>query len=100
MFELLEYDFFKHALISTLLIGISCGLVGTYIVARRMVFISGGITHASFGGMGLSYFLGFSPVLGAAVFSVLSALGILFMGENKKFREDSLIGIFWSAGMP
>ena len=99
MFELLEYDFFQHALISTLLIGISCGLVGTYIVARRMVFISGGITHASFGGMGLSYFLGFSPVLGAAVFSVLSALGILFMGENKKFREDSLIGIFWSAGM-
>ena len=99
MLELLEYDFFVNALISTILIGISCGLVGTYIVARRMVFISGGITHASFGGLGLSYYLGFSPMLGATFFSVLSALGILFLSENKKLREDSLIGIFWSAGM-
>ena len=55
MLELLKYDFFQNALISTLLIGISCGLVGTYIVAKRMVFISGGITHASFGGLGLSH---------------------------------------------
>lgn len=99
MFELLKYDFFQNALISTILIGISCGLVGTYIVAKRMVFISGGITHASFGGLGLSYYLGFSPMLGATLFSLLSALSILGLAENKKFREDSLIGIFWSAGM-
>lgn len=99
MWELLKYDFFQNALVSTVLIGISCGLVGTYIVAKRMVFISGGITHASFGGLGLSYFLGASPMLGATVFSLLSALGILFLSENKKLREDSLIGIFWSAGM-
>lgn len=99
MLELLKYDFFQNALISTVLIGISCGLVGTYIVAKRMVFISGGITHASFGGLGLSYYLGFSPMLGATIFSILSAVGILFLSENKKLREDSLIGIFWSAGM-
>ncbi|MEG0796163.1 MAG: metal ABC transporter permease [Odoribacter sp.] len=99
MFELLKYDFFQNALLSTLLIGISCGLVGTYIVAKRMVFISGGITHASFGGLGLAYYLGLSPMLGATVFSLASALGILFLSENKKLREDSLIGIFWSAGM-
>lgn len=99
MFDLLQYDFFQNALLSTLLIGISCGLVGTYIVAKRMVFISGGITHASFGGLGLAYYLGLSPLLGATVFAILSALGILFLGENKKLREDSLIGIFWSAGM-
>lgn len=99
MLELLQYDFFQNALIGTILIGISCGLVGTYIVAKRMVFISGGITHASFGGLGLSYYLGFSPLLGATLFSLLTALGILFLGNNKKFREDSLIGIFWSAGM-
>lgn len=99
MFELLKYDFFQNALISTILISISCGLVGTYIVAKRMVFISGGITHASFGGLGLAYYLGLSPMLGATVFSVLSALGIWGLSENKKLREDSLIGIFWSAGM-
>lgn len=99
MLELLQYDFFQNAFISTLLIGISCGLVGTYIVAKRMVFISGGITHASFGGVGISYFLGFSPMTGATLFAIASALGILWLSENKKIREDSLIGIFWSTGM-
>ena len=99
MLELLKYDFFQNALFSTIFIGISCGLIGTYIVAKRMVFISGGITHASFGGLGLAYYLGISPMLGATVFSLLSILGIRSLSENKKFREDSLIGIFWSAGM-
>lgn len=99
MWELLKYDFFQNALAGAVLIGISCGLVGTYIVAKRMVFISGGITHASFGGLGLSYFLGWSPMLGATIFSLISALGIYTLSESKKLREDSLIGIFWSAGM-
>lgn len=99
MLELLKYDFFQNTLFSTIFIGISCGLIGTYIVAKRMVFISGGITHASFGGLGLAYYLGISPMLGATVFSLLSILGIWSLSENKKFREDSLIGIFWSAGM-
>lgn len=99
MFELLNYTFFQNALIGTLLIGISCGLIGTYIVAKRMVFISGGITHASFGGLGLAYFLGFSPLWGATVFALVAAFCISYLANNKRFREDSLIGIFWSAGM-
>lgn len=81
------------------LIGVSCGLIGTYIVAKRMVFISGGITHASFGGLGLAYFLGLSPLFGAAVFALAAAFCILYLSDNKRFKEDSLIGIFWSAGM-
>ena len=99
MFELLEYTFFQNALLCTILIGVSCGLIGTYIVAKRMVFISGGITHASFGGLGLAYFLGLSPLLGAAVFALAAAFCILYLSDNKRFKEDSLIGIFWSAGM-
>lgn len=99
MFELLEYVFFRNALWCTLLIGVSCGLIGTYIVAKRMVFISGGITHASFGGLGLAYFLGVSPLLGAAVFALVAAFSILYLSGNRRFKEDSLIGIFWSAGM-
>ena len=99
MFELLEYTFFQNALLCTILIGVSCGLVGTYIVAKRMVFISGGITHASFGGLGLAYFLGLSPLFGAAVFALAAAFCILYLSDNKRFKEDSLIGIFWSAGM-
>lgn len=99
MFELLEYTFFQNALLCTILIGVSCGLIGTYIVAKRMVFISGGITHASFGGLGLAYFLGLSPLFGAAVFALAAAFCILYLSDNKQFKEDSLIGIFWSAGM-
>ena len=99
MFELLKYTFFQNALLCTILIGVSCGLIGTYIVAKRMVFISGGITHASFGGLGLAYFLGLSPLFGAAVFALAAAFCILYLSDNKRFKEDSLIGIFWSAGM-
>lgn len=97
--DLFHYQFFVNAFLSALLASIACGFIGTYIVARRIVFISGGITHASFGGIGISYFLGFNPVLGAAIFSILSALGIEFISKRTEVREDSAIGILWSLGM-
>ena len=97
--ELFSYDFFLHALWASFFSAITCGLIGTYIVSRRIVFISGGITHASFGGIGIGYFLGLNPLLGAAVFSVLSALGIQFFTQKGKLREDSSIAIWWSLGM-
>jgi zinc transport system permease protein len=97
--ELFRYQFFYNAFISALLASIACGFIGTYIVARRIVFISGGITHSSFGGIGISYYLGFNPVLGAAVFSILSALGIEYISKKTEVREDSAIGILWSMGM-
>lgn len=65
--DLLQYTFFQHALLGSLLASIACGIIGTYIVTRRLVFISGGITHASFGGIGLGLFAGISPILSAAV---------------------------------
>ena len=99
MLELLHYDFFIHALIAALLAAISCGIIGTYIVARRMVFIGGGITHASFGGIGIAYFLGLNPILGAAVFAVLSAFGINYFTQKGNIRQDSSIAIWWSLGM-
>lgn len=97
--ELFRYQFFYNAFLSALLASIACGFIGTYIVARRIVFISGGITHSSFGGIGISYYLGFNPVLGAAVFSILSALGIEYISKKTEVREDSAIGILWSLGM-
>lgn len=97
--DLFNYAFFTNALLSLLLSSILCGIVGTYIVARRMVFISGGITHASFGGIGIAYFLGLNPFLGAMIFGVLSAIGIRSVSQSKKIREDTAIGVFWSLGM-
>ena len=67
--DLLQYGFFQHALLGSLLTAIACGIVGTYIVSRRLVFISGGITHASFGGLGLGFYLGMNPILMAMLFS-------------------------------
>ncbi len=93
------YDFLSNALLAAILSGIACGIVGTYVVARRMVFLSGGITHASFGGIGIAYHFGLNPIGGALVFAVLSALGIEWAGSNGKIREDSAIGIVWSVGM-
>lgn len=97
--NLLEYTFFQHALLGSLLASIACGIIGTYIVTRRLVFISGGITHASFGGIGLGLFAGTSPLLSAAVFSVLSAFGVEWLSKRKDMREDSAIAVFWTLGM-
>lgn len=97
--ELLDYAFFRNALWGSLLASIACGLIGSYVVARRMVFISGGITHASFGGIGIGFYFGFNPVLSAMIFSVLSAFGIQWLSKNQNVREDSAIAVFWSLGM-
>ena len=97
--DLLQYAFFRHALIGSLLASIACGIIGTYIVTRRFVFISGGLTHASFGGIGLGLYSGFSPILSAAVFSVLSAFGVEWLSKRKDMREDSAIAVFWTFGM-
>lgn len=99
MFELLQYTFFQYAIIGSILASIICGIIGTYIVTRRLVFISGGITHASLGGIGIGLYTGISPILGASVFSVISGIGIEWMSHNKNVREDSAIAMFWTFGM-
>ena len=93
------YSFLGNALWAAILSGIACGIVGTYVVSRRMVFLSGGITHASFGGIGVAYHFGLNPIGGAMIFAVLSALGIEWAGSRGRIREDSAIGIVWSLGM-
>ncbi|MBO7300174.1 MAG: metal ABC transporter permease [Tidjanibacter sp.] len=93
------YSFLREALLAAILSGIACGIVGTYVVSRRMVFLSGGITHASFGGIGIAYHFGFNPIGGAMIFAILSALGIEWAGAKGRIKEDSAIGIVWSVGM-
>lgn len=97
--DILHYTFFQNALLGSLLASIACGIIGTYIVTRRLVFISGGITHASFGGIGLGVYFGISPILGAAIFSVLSAFGVEWLSKRRDMREDSAIAVFWTFGI-
>ena len=97
--DILQYRYLSNAVIACLLSGITCGIIGTYIVARRMVFLCGGITHASFGGLGIAFYLGANPILGATIFAVLSALGIEWSNSRSKIRPDSAIGMVWGIGM-
>ena len=97
--DLIHYGYLLNALTACVLSGIACGIVGTYVVCRRMVFLAGGITHASFGGLGIAFWLGADPIGGALLFAVLSALGIEWAGSRGRIREDSAIGIIWSVGM-
>lgn len=99
MLDLLNYTFFQNALLGSFFASIACGIIGTYIVTRRLVFISGGITHASFGGIGIGLYTGISPILSAGIFAVFSAFGIEWLSKHKDMREDSAIAAFWAFGM-
>ncbi len=99
MIEILQYDFFRSAVIGVLLLSVASAIIGTYIVTRRLVSISGGITHACFGGLGLGYFLGCNPIAMAALFAVGSSLGVDWMARRHRVREDSAIAVIWALGM-
>jgi len=97
---LLEYEFMQYALIAGLLSSVACGIIGVYVVVKRIVFISGGVAHASFGGIGLGYLVGgISPIVGAALFALASALGMGLVTRKTKLPEDTSIGIMWATGM-
>lgn len=97
--DILQYQYLQNALLAAIFAGVMCGIVGTYIVSRRMVFLCGGITHSSFGGLGIALYAGINPTLGALLFAILSALGIEWASGKGMIREDSAIGIMWSIGM-
>ncbi|MDE6653181.1 MAG: metal ABC transporter permease, partial [Muribaculaceae bacterium] len=99
MTEFLQYEFFRNALVGVIIISVAAAMIGTYIITRRLVAISGGITHACFGGLGLGYFLGINPILMAAVFAIASAMGVEWMSHRVNVREDSAIAVVWSVGM-
>lgn len=99
MWDIFEYAFFRNAMAGVLIISVASAVIGTYIVTRRLVAISGGVTHACFGGLGLGYFLGISPVLTAAVFAVGASAGVEWMSARHRVREDSAIAVVWALGM-
>ena len=99
MWDALQFEFMRNALLAGILVSISCGIIGSLVVANRIVFLSGGIAHAAFGGIGLAFYLGFSPVLGAGLFSVAVSLIMGAVTLKSKHRADTIIGVLWAVGM-
>jgi zinc transport system permease protein len=99
MLEALELPFFQRVLIAGLLASVACGILGTYVVSKGMASISGGLSHAAFGGVGLGYLLGFPPMLGAAAFGVLAGLVVGLAYWRLHSGLDALIAMVWAVGM-
>jgi zinc transport system permease protein len=97
--DLFAYDFLRNALVASLLASVLCGAVGTLVVVKRLVALSGGISHAAFGGLGLCLFLGVDPRWGAAAVAVASALVLSRVEESRSGSRDATIGLLWAVGM-
>ncbi len=101
-----EFSFLQKALLAGVLAGIACGVVGPYIVARRISYIGGGIAHSVLGGMGAAYFFsnvfeweGLHPLYGAVAAALLSAVVIGLVSLRARQREDTIISAVWAIGM-
>lgn len=99
VFEALQFEFMRNALFAGVLVSIACGMIGSYVVVNRTVFISGGIAHAAYGGIGLGYFLGVDPMMTAIPFSLAAALVMGLIQHRTRQHADTLIGVLWAIGM-
>ncbi|MCD6321506.1 MAG: metal ABC transporter permease [Clostridiales bacterium] len=96
---ILNYTFMQNALIAALLASIVTGIIGTIAIEKKLISMSGGIAHASFGGIGFGYLMGFEPIWGGLVFAVGSSVLISRLSKNSKIKADTMTGILWSFGM-
>jgi len=103
MFEFLDtlvnHGFMQNTIIIGLLASVACGVMGTYVVVKRIVFISGGISHAVLGGMGVAYYYGYNPIYGAVVSAIVAAVVIGLVSVRYHQHEDTIIGALWAIGM-
>ncbi len=97
--DLLKYEFMRNALEAGVAAAFLCGIIGIYIVLNKIVFISDGIAHAAFGGIGLGYFLGYDPLAFGVVSAVATAIGISVVSSKSNVSEDTAIGVFLATGM-
>ncbi|HUU81543.1 MAG TPA: metal ABC transporter permease [Acidobacteriota bacterium] len=99
MWDAFQFEFMRNALLAGILVSISCGIIGTLVVVNRIVFLSGGIAHAAYGGIGLAFYTGISPTLGASLFSVAVSMIMGAISLKSKHRADTIIGVLWAVGM-
>ena len=99
MFEALQFEFMRNAVMAGLMVGLICGIMGTLVVVNRVVFLSGGIAHAAYGGIGLSFFMGWPFLPGTMGFALASAFTMAAVTLKAKHRADTIIGVIWAVGM-
>lgn len=99
MLDALQFGFMRNALFAGLLVSLACGIIGTLVVANRLVFLAGGIAHSAYGGIGLALYFGFSPFFGAMGFSLAMALLLSAITVKGRNRADTAVGVLWAVGM-
>lgn len=99
MIEALHFEFLQNALAAGILTSIACGIIGSLIVVNRLVFLSGGIAHSAYGGIGLAFFFGWPYMVGAIGFALFSAMIMAAVSLKSKHRADTIIGVMWAMGM-
>jgi zinc transport system permease protein len=96
---ILNYHFLQYAILTAIFTSIVCGVIGVIIVEKKLVMMTGGIAHTSYGGIGLGYLLNFEPITGAFLFALIASIGIGFVGDKGGRNRDVVIGLMWSLGM-
>lgn len=99
MIDALQYEFMRNALVAGLLASVICGIMGTLVVVNRIVFLSGGIAHAAYGGIGLAFYFGWPVLPGTIGFSLVAATAMAAISMKAKHRADTVIGVMWALGM-
>jgi zinc transport system permease protein len=95
----IAFDFLRYAFFAGVLASIACGLIGPYVVVKRISFISGGIAHSVMGGVGLAFYIGVDPLWGSIVFALISAAILAWVKLFYKQNEDTVVGALWALGM-
>lgn len=96
---IIKYDFMQNAVVAAILASLICGIMGTIIVEKRLVSMSGGIAHSSFGGIGLGYLMGIEPIITGLLFASAASLGVGYLQRKTSAKADAVVSMFWSAGM-
>jgi zinc transport system permease protein len=99
MIDALQFEFMRHALLAGLLASLICGVMGSLVVVNRIVFLSGGIAHAAYGGIGLALYFGWPYLAGTLGFSLTAAMVMAAVSMRAKHRADTIIGVIWAVGM-
>ena len=97
--DIFSYDFMRSALAAGVVAAVLCGVIGIYVILNKIVFISDGVAHAAFGGIGLGYFLGLDPLVFGVISALATAVGIGLVSARSRVSENTAIGVFLATGM-